>query len=252
MWHELMTSDVEAARAFYSEVIGWKSDKAPNMDYWMLLVGDTPAAGLMDIPPEAAEMNVPPHWMAHISVDDLDAATARLAELGGTVHVPKQEIPEFGSFVIAGDPQGAAFGMWQGRAMPRPEGHGSIRWNELNTTDWEAAWSFYSELFGWETVHDIEMPDLGTYHIYKNAGGESALGGMSNLAKVMGGFPPHWLYYVSVDDIDAAVDRVKSNGGKVMNGPEAIPGGKIAQCVDPQGAAFALHWQDPDAEQPSA
>ena len=54
--------------------------------------------------------------------------------------------------------------------------------------------------------------------------------------------PPMWLYYVTVDDVDAAVAEVKKLGGQVLNGPMEVPdGGRIAQCVDPQGALFALH-----------
>jgi predicted enzyme related to lactoylglutathione lyase len=54
--------------------------------------------------------------------------------------------------------------------------------------------------------------------------------------------PPHWLYYVKVDDLDAALERVKERGGQVLNGPMDVPGGdRVAQCLDPQGAAFALH-----------
>jgi hypothetical protein len=54
--------------------------------------------------------------------------------------------------------------------------------------------------------------------------------------------PPAWLYYTMVDDIDEAVERVRGSGGQVMNGPMEVPGGSmIAQCMDPQGAMFALH-----------
>jgi uncharacterized protein len=54
--------------------------------------------------------------------------------------------------------------------------------------------------------------------------------------------PPNWLHYVRVDSADAAAERVKANGGQILNGPMDVPGGdRIAQCVDPQGAAFAVH-----------
>ncbi len=58
--------------------------------------------------------------------------------------------------------------------------------------------------------------------------------------------PPHWLYYVTVRDIDAALERVRAKGGKVLNGPMEVPGetpARIAQCMDPQGAAFALYCE---------
>ena len=84
-------------------------------------------------------------------------------------------------------------------------------------------------------------PEMGTYHMFKWNGADRTVGGMSNAAKAQN-VPPHWLYYVTVDDINAAVERVKSHGGKILNGPMEVPGGElIAQCMDPQGAAFALH-----------
>lgn len=247
VWHELMTSDVEAGKAFYSEVVGWKASKAPNMDYWMFMVGESRCAGAMKIPPKAAEMNVPPHWMAHIYVDDADAAAAKVTELGGTIHVPKQEIPGFGSFVIAADPQGAGFAMWSGEVSDKPDGAGTIGWNELNTTDYEAGWNFYRELFGWEPTESMDMGDgMGTYFMFKDAGSENSVGGMSNTAKLMSA-PPFWMYYITVDDLDAAIERVKSNGGELLMGPMDVPGGdRVVNCKDPQGAAFSLHWRNPN------
>jgi hypothetical protein len=52
---------------------------------------------------------------------------------------------------------------------------------------------------------------------------------------------PHWLLYIRVQDVTEALAAVKEHGGKVLNGPMDVPGGVIAQCMDPQGAAFALH-----------
>jgi predicted enzyme related to lactoylglutathione lyase len=55
---------------------------------------------------------------------------------------------------------------------------------------------------------------------------------------------PNWLYYINVADIDAAVDRVKTGGGQILNGPMQVPGGSwIIQGKDPQGAMFALVGQ---------
>ena len=54
--------------------------------------------------------------------------------------------------------------------------------------------------------------------------------------------PPHWLLYAKVPDVEAAAETVKSLGGQVLNGPMDVPGGdRVVQCMDPQGAAFALH-----------
>jgi predicted enzyme related to lactoylglutathione lyase len=84
--------------------------------------------------------------------------------------------------------------------------------------------------------------DMGGGMTYRTFGqGEKMYGGIYNKPLEMPA-PPHWLYYINVDDIEAALDRVKEHGGQVLNGPMEVPGGsRIAQCLDPQGAAFALH-----------
>ena len=54
--------------------------------------------------------------------------------------------------------------------------------------------------------------------------------------------PPNWLSYIRVDAVKPVADQVAQLGGTVINGPMEVPGGDwIAQCIDPQGAAFALH-----------
>ena len=126
--------------------------------------------------------------------------------------------------------------------MNAPEGAkpGHFSWAELNTTDWEAAWQFYSALFGWV---EVDKSDLGGGHVYFmfSDPSEGTRGGMSNLAKA-NGFPPFWMHYVTVADMDAAVSRVKQAGGTILNGPTPISDDDfICQCTDPQGAAFALY-----------
>ncbi len=116
---------------------------------------------------------------------------------------------------------------------------GHVRWHELLTDDWEAAFRFYAGLFGWQKLDAFDMGERGTYQIYGKGG--RALGGMMNRPS---GYPrpPHWLYYVHVADLDAALGRVKKGNGQVWNGPMEVPGGdRVAQCADPEGALFALH-----------
>ena len=116
---------------------------------------------------------------------------------------------------------------------------GEFSWHELATTDHRAALDFYSKLFGWNETQSVDMGEMGTYQMYGQ--GEEMFGGMFNKPDEMPG-PPAWLYYTLVDDIDEAVAKVRENGGQVLNGPMEVPGGSmIAQCLDPQGAMFALH-----------
>ena len=111
-------------------------------------------------PREAVEGGAPPHWLVHISTPDLETTTARARELGGTV-LKELEVPSVGSFAIIRDPQGAVFSAYQPEGdapgHDQPPAVGEFSWNELATTDWEAAWSFYSELFGWKKDQAMDM-----------------------------------------------------------------------------------------------
>ena len=102
--------------------------------------------------------------------------------------------------------------------------------------DWEKAFAFYSELFGWQKA-DAEIGAMGTYQMF-SAGGQT-IGGMSTKPPMVP--MPFWLYYFNIGDIDAAAERVKAGGGRILEGPlEVRGGGWIARCTDPQGAMFAL------------
>src|SRR5438270_8311104 len=110
VWHELMTTDVAAARAFYSKVVGWESTDAqmPNINYWMFNAGGTPIAGVTDLPQDARAMGTPPSWVGYVAVDDVDATTAKVTAGGGKVYVQPRDIPNVGRFAIVADPDGAA------------------------------------------------------------------------------------------------------------------------------------------------
>ena len=106
-WNELMTTDVEGARAFYGKLFGWQYEGFPmeNMTYEVIHSGGEEIGGMMPMLPEAGDH--PPAWGTYITVDDVDA-TVKLAEaLGGKIHQPPTDIPRVGRFAVLQDPQGA-------------------------------------------------------------------------------------------------------------------------------------------------
>ena len=244
VWYELMTSDVGAAKTFYQGLIGWGTQEMEGpMAYTMWTLGEAPVAGMMLLPEEAKKAGAPPHWLAYVGTDDLDASLVQVTELGGTVLVPVTEIPNMGKFAIFADSAGGVMGLYSSAASSDSAGakdaHGTIGWHEHMAPDLDAAWSFYEKLFGWSVIEKIDMGEHGTYQIYGKDG--QPFGGFMKKPAEMPG-PAVWLYYINVDDLDAAVEKVKSTGGTVMNGPMEVPGGtRVAQCMDPQGAAFAVH-----------
>jgi len=245
VWYELLTTDPEAAEGFYNAVVGWGTQPfSDDNPYKMWTAGERPIGGRMELPEEARAAGAPPHWLAHIATADVDATAARAEELGGGVVTPPQDIPEVGRFATLRDPFGAGFFAFTPSGdSPQPEGrpgHGEFSWHELMTDDHERAFDFYSSLFGWEKGEAMDMGEHGVYQLFREGGADEDLGGMMNRPKEMP--VSAWIYYVNVEDLDGAVEAVEAHGGTVMNGPMEVPGGdRVAQCMDPQGAVFALH-----------
>ncbi|TXL81695.1 VOC family protein [Vineibacter terrae] len=249
VWYELMTTDTEAAKAFYGKVVGWGTQDMPmpGMTYTMFTAGETPMGGLLTLPEEARKMGAPPHWIGYVAVDDVDASASRAGQLGGSVIVPPTDIPEVGRFAIISDPQAATIALFKSKtsdasAPPAPGTPGRTGWHELLAVDWQKALTFYSALFGWQKLDAVDIGPMGTYQLF-GKGGEPT-GGMFNKPAEM---PfPFWLYYFNVGDIDAAGGRVKDAGGQILMGPMQVPGGDwIIQGMDPQGAMFALVGSKP-------
>ncbi len=246
VWHELMTTDVAAAKKFYGEIAGWTAKPFPGdtTGYEIWHVGEQGIAGLMGIDADMKKMGVVPAWLGHICVDDVDATVKKAQELGAKVHRPAETIPDVGRFCILGDPQGAVVSVFAPSKDGTPQNEDMplqhIVWNELATTDWEKAFDFYSRVFGWEKADAMDMGgELGTYFMFKVPGGKNAIGGIYNRPKEVP--VSSFLYYTHVPDLDAATAKSETLGGKVLNGPMDIPGDmRIVQCLDAQGAAFAL------------
>jgi predicted enzyme related to lactoylglutathione lyase len=110
VWYEHLTRDVQAAIAFYSDVVGWKTQPfGEGGDYIMWVGSQGPLGGVMTLPDEAAKMGAPPHWTAYVEVDDVDATVALTKKLGGKVWKESTDIPDVGRFAVIADPQGASF-----------------------------------------------------------------------------------------------------------------------------------------------
>jgi predicted enzyme related to lactoylglutathione lyase len=244
-WYELMTTDLAAARDFYTEVVGWgaKDVSTPDLAYTVFTSGRDSISGLMNLPVDALKMGATPRWMGYVGVDDADAAAERIKRFGGAVYVPPTN-SNIGRIAVVADPQTAILALVEG-LTPAPQGPaaldepGRVGWHELLAADWPKAFAFYAEIFGWQKT-DAESGAEHGYQLFSAAG--QPVGGMFTKRPVEP--VPYWLYYFNVGDIDAALKRVKSGGGRVSEGPFEVPEGSwIARCIDPQGAIFALQGQ---------
>lgn len=243
VWYEHLTKDPKAAITFYGEVIGWKTQPfAEGGDYTMWVGADGPLGGVMALPEEAAKMGAPPHWMGNVRVESVDTTVDLVKKLGGKVYKEAFDIPTVGRVAVVADAQGASFAVFApvgDMAALDDTKEGAFCWSELITSDPAAAVAFYGEVFGWKILSEMEMGPMGTYRTF--GVGEKHLGGIMSMPKDMS-MPPSWLYYTETADLDAAIARATKAGAKTLNGPVDVPNnGRIAQLLDPQGAAFALH-----------
>jgi uncharacterized protein len=253
VWHDLMTRDVPAAKKFYSTLIGWKIQPWPlDPSYSICTAGDAPTAGLFTIPPDMPA-EVPPHWLGYIGTRDVDGTAAAAVRAGGSILKGPDDIPGAGRYAVLKDPQGAVFGIFDPEnARPELPGMppaGSFSWHELATSELDAAFSFYSSLFGWDALMRMPLPGGETYLIFGKDGIQR--GGIYNKPPDMPS-PPHWLPYAQVPDADAGWKTAESSGAKLVVGPMDVPGGsRVVTFFDPTGAAFAV-VSTPASAQPAA
>jgi uncharacterized protein len=241
-WADLQTSDQEGAKAFYSGLFGWEVEDLPvgeGMHYSMARVDGRSVAAIAPLPPGQDQM--PPHWNSYVAVEDADAATARARELGAAVLAEPFDVMQAGRMAALADPQGGAFLLWQAResiGAGLVNAPGALTWNELLTTDPQAAGEFYGALFGWtlDQMEGMEPP----YWVIRN--GERGNGGITGQPPALAGAPPLWSVYFGTADAEATLAAAERLGGSVWMPVTAIAEGRmrIAVVRDPAGAAFAL------------
>jgi predicted enzyme related to lactoylglutathione lyase len=233
-WFELVTPDVGAGTAFWSEVAGLQVSHMDmgGFQYPMLGRSEHTFAGV--VTPQMP--GVPPHWLAYWGVDDVDARTAMVAGAGGKVVVPPADIPTVGRFSIVADPHGATVALFKSAnaGMPEPA-QPAIAWMELWSKDAPVAVKFYQEVLGLE-AQETTMPN-GKYHLLL-ANGKQVAGAMTS---PLAAAPPMWLPYLTVDDADEALVRVRNHGGAVHSEVMAVPGiGRFGVVADRQQAVLGL------------
>ena len=244
IWYELMTPDPATAQPFYEKVIGWSAVPFANdtvADIGGYTVFNAPdgkgVAGMMKVP----EPGPKPGWYGYIGVDDVDAAAAKLEAAGGGIHMPPTTLEGVGRMAMVTDPQGVAFYLMKGAspedstAFKRMElGHGE--WNELQTSDDQAALAFYGEQFGWKKDGAMPMGEMGDYSFLSHDGGV-----IGAVMKAPPGTKPGWNYFFRVGNIDEAKQRIEEGNGAIKQGPIQVPGGDwVIYATDPQGAAFGV------------
>ncbi len=234
VWFEHMSPDMARAGEFYNALFGWRTDAVPMgaEPYPMAMLGSEGIGGY-----RLATGKAPTHWIAFLSVPDVDASFAAVAAQGcRTMLAPTTHGP--GRMAAVADPTGAAFALWQGEQGDRPDAPaplGGWHWTELWTSDAAAALAFYERTFGF-TSSAMPTPG-GTYHMLMKDGIPRA----GVMQHPQPGEKSMWLPYVSVADCDATVERAVALGATVclpaMDMPQV---GRFCVLMDPLGAAIGV------------
>lgn len=232
-WVDYGAADLDAAKAFYAELLGWAyTGGDPEFGgYLNATVEGAQAAGMGP----QMDPSDPPRWTTYFATDDAAATVTRIRDAGGTVIVEPMEVGPMGTMVIALDPQGNPFGLWQSgthtgvRVYNEP---GALVWNEAAVDDPEAARAFYAAVFGFRFD---EVPDAGGYTTF--AADDRPMGGLGGHQP---GSPKGWTTCFAVASADDAVAMVESRGGKVVMAPMDTPFGRFAVVEDPWAAPFTV------------
>jgi predicted enzyme related to lactoylglutathione lyase len=239
IWHDLMTTDVDRATAFYTALLGWELEpwEMEGQTYQMIKANDQQHGGFVSLDPSHGH---PSHWTGYVAVEDIDATVAAARGAGATIAVEPTPIPEVGRFAVLADPQGAVISLLQ-PAYDSPAPTGAFAWDELLAVDPDGAKAFYERALGW-TSAGMDMGEHGSYTLFKRAGGEDAAGMLQKPAETGG--PAAWLPYLQSGDVDADFARAKELGATAFVEPAEIPGiGRFAVLADPTGATFGLWGQ---------
>jgi predicted enzyme related to lactoylglutathione lyase len=236
-WTELGTSDLDAAKRFYSELFGWRPRTDPRQEaggYSVAHLGDAAVAALAPLYQESQ----PVAWNVSFAVRDADESVGAVRAAGGTVVLEPMDVFGIGRFAVVYDPGGAAFQLWQARSFAGAglfNAPGTLGWVELLTRAPERARVFYTAVFGWS---------VSTGEQYTRWGLDGAVfGGMVTMDdKFPPEVPSHWLPYFAVADVDDRARVAVEAGGTLLMEPTTVPEGpRIAVLRDPQGAAFGVY-----------
>jgi predicted enzyme related to lactoylglutathione lyase len=239
-WVDLMTSDTERSRVFYRELFGWTAEEPAEEfgGYFNFAKDGVRLAGCMASQPDSG---LPDVWSVYLATDDAKRTVDAAAAHGGDVQVAAMDVGDLGTMAVVTDAGGAAIGMWQ---PGRHQGFGVLgepgtpTWFELHTRDYQAAISFYRDVFRWDTHAVNDTPEFR----YTTLGqGEGQLAGIMDASGFLpDGVPAHWSVYFGVEDTDAALAKIVDLGGSILRAAEDTPYGRLATAADATGAAFKL------------
>jgi uncharacterized protein len=245
-WVDLSTTDVDAAKSFYGDLLGIEAEAAPGDPeetggYGFFMKGGKMLAGIG--PVQSGEGHSA--WSSYVKVEDADATAAKVKEAGGSVFFGPADLPnDAGRVAMLRDPTGAFFGIVEQNRNPGAQlvnEPGAWTWNNLMTRDLEGAKDFYGKVFGWTAEHNEEAPPNILMWQVEGQRWPEGMGGLMGITDDLPAeMPAHWQVYFIVENVDEAIAKAESNGAQLAFGPIDVPVARMATLVDPQGAVVSI------------
>ncbi|MYV53111.1 VOC family protein [Streptomyces sp. SID3212] len=240
-WVDAMFTDVEAAKHFYEDVLGWTFGAGGSEygDYTQAYAdGKAVAAVVPPMPGSEGESA----WCLYLASPDVVATAEKVRAAGGEVLAEPMRVGDFGSMTLAKEPTGAVFGAWQPgqhKGFEKQGEPGAYTWAEFFTRDPAGTDAFLPKVFPYEaqTMADEQMD----FKVFSIDGKKRPVLGRMKMGE---DFPPDMTSYVNVyfavGDCDGTVKKAVDHGGKLQFGPMDTPFGRFAALTDPQGANFSV------------
>lgn len=240
-WADAMFADLEGAKSFYGDVLGWTFGESAS-EYGNYTQAYSDGKAVAAIVPQMPGEETQSAWCLYFASPDTAATVAKVKAAGGQILMEPMKVGDFGTMALAKEPTGAVFGIWQ------PEQHkgfekiaetGAYGWAEVFTRDPDTADAFLAKVFPYQ-VQKIadEHVDFKVFSVGDKS--NVVLGRMKMGDEFPPGIPSYVNVYFVVDDVDATVKKASDLGAKLQFGPMSSPYGRFAALADPQGANFTV------------
>ncbi|MER7407599.1 VOC family protein [Streptomyces sp. NPDC000070] len=238
-WADAMFSDLEGAKSFYGDVLGWTFAEA-STEFGNYTEAYSNGKAVAAVVPPMPGQEGQSQWCLYFAARDAAATAARIRDHGGEVLMEPMRVGDFGTMCLARDPGGVLFGVWQAGThegfdtMAEP---GAYTWAEVFTREPEKSDAFFPAVFSYKQKEmEHEETDFRIYDL----GDRSVLGRMRMTDDFPPEVPPYINVYFAVENCDDAVAKATKLGGVLRFGPMDTPFGRFASLSDPQGADFSV------------